>query len=83
MQVYTTIILNIEARSTAPDRIDCKSFKSFDSAAEYLIDFLVDVGFIAIEEAPEAEKTLRAEHVYSAVANGLEFRIEQNELCNW
>ena len=83
MQVYTTIILNIEARSTAPDRIDCKSFKSFDSAAEYLIDFLVDEGFIDMDEVPEVEKTLRDEHVYSAVANGLEFRIEGNELCNW
>ena len=83
MQVYTTIILNIEARSTAPDRIDCKSFKSFDSAVEYIIDFLVDEGFIDMDEVPEVETALRDDHVYSAVANGLEFRIEQNEFCNW
>ena len=83
MQVYTTIILNTEARATAPDRIDCKSFKSFDSAVEYIIDFLVDEGFIDMDEVPEVEKDLRGEHVYSAVANGLEFRIDENELCNW
>lgn len=83
MQVYTTIILNIDARSTAPDRLDCKSFKNFDSAAEYLIDFLVDEGFIEMDEVPEVERVLRDEHVYSAVANGLEFRIEDNELCDW
>lgn len=83
MQVYTTIILNTEARATAPDRIDCKSFKSFDSATEYLIDFLVDEGFIDMDEVPEVENAFHEEHVYAAVANGLEFRIEENELCNW
>lgn len=83
MQVYTTIILNTEARATAPDRIDCKSFKSFDSATEYLIDFLVDEGLTEMDEVPEVEKALRDDHVYVAVVNGLEFRIEENELCNW
>lgn len=83
MQVYTTIILNTEERSTAPDRIDCKSFKSFDSATEYLIDFLVDEGLIDMDEVPEVEKALRDDHVYVAVANELEFRIEENELCDW
>lgn len=83
MQVYTTIILNTNASATAPDRLDCKSFKTFDSATEYLIDFLVDEGFIEMDEVPEVEQKLRDDHVYVAVVNGLEFRIEENEFCNW
>ena len=83
MQVYTTIILNTDASAGAVDRLDCKSFKSFDSAAEYLIDFLVDDGFIDMDEVPEVEKKLRDDQVYMSVVNGLEFRIEENELCDW
>lgn len=83
MQIYTAVILNKETRATAPDRMDCKSFKSFESASEYLIDFLVDGGYIDMDEVPGVEAQLENDHVYSAVVNGLELRIEGNELCDW
>ena len=83
MRVYTTIILNTEASAIASERMDCKSFKTFDSAVEYIIDFLVDEGFIEMSEVPEVERSLQDDHVYVAVVNGLEFRIEANEFCNW
>ena len=82
MTVYTTIILNTDTRATAPDRMDCKSFKTFDSAVEYLIDFLVDGGYIDMSEVPDVETSLRDDHVYSSVVNELEFRIEDNEFCD-
>ena len=83
MQIYTTVILNKETRATAPDRMDCKSFKTFDAAVEYLIDFLVDEGFADMDEIPDIEGALEDDHVYVAVVNGLELRIEENELCDW
>ena len=83
MQIYTTVILNKETRATAPDRMDCKSFKTFDSAVEYLIDFLVDEGFADMDEIPDIEGALEDDHVYVSVVNGLELRIEENEICEW
>ena len=83
MTVYTTVILNTAARATEPDRMDCKSFKTFDSAVEYLIDFLVDEGFIDMSEVPAVETSLRDDHVWVAVVNDVELRIEENELCGW
>jgi hypothetical protein len=83
MQIYTAIILNTAARATAPDRMDCKSFQSFDSAMEYLIDFLVDEGFVDMDEVPDVEMALENDHVYVAVVNDKELRIEENELCDW
>ena len=81
MQIYTTIILNTAARATAPDRMDCKSFKSFDSAVEYIVDFLVDEGFIEMDEVANVEKALHDDHVY--MMDALEFYIDENELCGW
>ena len=83
MRVYTTVILNTEASAVASERMDCKSFKTFDAASEYLIDFLVDEGIVEMNEVPEVERSLQDDHVYVAVVNGLEFRIEDNELCDW
>ena len=83
MQIYTTIILNKNARATDANRMDCKSFKTFDSAVEYLIDFLVDEGLVDMDEVPDVEDALNDDHVYSSVVNELEFRIEENELCEW
>ena len=75
MRVYTTVILNTEASAVASERMDCKSFKTFDAASEYLIDFLVDEGIVEMNEVPEVERSLQDDHVYVAVVNGLEFRI--------
>ena len=83
MQIYTATILNREARPTASDRMDCKSFKNFDSAVEYLMDFLVDSGFVDMDEVHEAEHLLYNNHVFVDTTNELEFRIDENELCNW
>jgi hypothetical protein len=82
MQIYTTIILNSTARPTADYKKDCKSFKSFDSAVEYIVDFLADEGFIEMDEVPNVEKALRDDHVY-VLSNTLEFYIDENELCEW
>ena len=83
MNIYTTTILNTAARATAPDRMDCKSFKTFDAAVEYLIDFLVDEGFIDMSEVPMVEKSLRDDHVFALVADEKELHIDENELCDW
>lgn len=83
MTVYTTVILNTSARATAPDRMDCKSFKTFDSAIEYLIDFLIDEGIIEMSGVPDAEKFLRDNHSMHVYTANMELHIEENELCDW
>ena len=75
--------MNSTARPTASYKKDCKSFKSFDSAVEYIVDFLVDEGFIEMGEVANVEKALRADHVYVMDATNLEFYIDENELCDW
>lgn len=83
MKVYYTTILNVDARSDAPDRIECKSFETFDSAIEYLIDFLYDEGIIVDGEVPVVEKALREDGVWCANANGLEIHVSTGEHCDW
>jgi hypothetical protein len=83
MKIYTTTILNTEASSFAPERLDCKSFETFDSSVEYLIDFLYDEGIIVDGEVPVVEKALREDGVWCANADALEFHISPSELCDW
>lgn len=83
MKVYYTTILNVDGRSDDPDRIQCKSFETFDSAIEYLIDFLYDEGIIVDGEVPVVEKALREDGVWCANANGLEIHVSTGEHCDW
>ena len=83
MKVYYTTILNVDARSDDPDRIECKSFETFDSAIEYLIDTLYDEGIIVDGEVPAVEKALREDGVWCANANGLEIHVSTGEHCDW
>lgn len=83
MKVYYTTILNVDARSDDPDRIQCKSFETLDSAVEYLIDFLYDEGIIVDYEVPVVEKALREDGVWCANANGLEIHVSTGEHCDW
>ena len=83
MTVYTTVILNTSTGATAPNRMDCKSFKTFDSAIEYLIDFLIDEGIIEMSGVPDAEKFLRDNHSMHVYTANMELHIEENELCDW
>lgn len=83
MKVYYTTILNVDGRSDDPDRIECKSFETFDSAIEYLIDFLYDEGIIVDGEVPVVEKALREDGVWCANANGLEIHVSTGEHCDW
>ena len=83
MKVYYTTILNVDARSDDPDRIQCKSFETFDSAIEYLIDTLYDEGIIVDGEVPVVEKALREDGVWCANANGLEIHVSTGEHCDW
>lgn len=83
MKVYYTTILNVDARSDDPDRIQCKSFETLDSAIEYLIDTLYDEGIIVDYEVPVVEKVLREDGVWCANANGLEIHVSTGEHCDW
>lgn len=83
MKVYYTTILNVDARSDDPDRIECKSFETLDSAIEYLIDTLYDEGIIVDGEVPVVEKALRENGVWCANANGLEIHVSTGEHCDW
>ena len=83
MKIYTTTILNTSAKPTDPGRTECVSFKTFDSAVEYLVDFLVDEGIIETSGVPDAEKFLRDYHALHAYDADLELHIDENELCNW
>jgi hypothetical protein len=83
MKIYTTSILNVDGRSYDPDRIECKSFETLDSAIEYLIDTLYDEGIIRDDEVPVVEKSLREDGVWCANANGLEIHVSTSELCDW
>lgn len=83
MKVYYTTILNVDGRSDDPDRIQCKSFETFDSAIEYLIDTLYDEGIIRDDEVPVVEKALREDGVWCANANGLEIHVSTGEHCDW
>ena len=38
MQIYTTTIMNTSARVISPDRMECKSFKTFDLTMELHIE---------------------------------------------
>lgn len=81
--IYTTTILNTTAKPTDPRRMDCKSFKTFDSAVEYLLDFLIDEGIIEMADVPDAEQFLRDHHAMHAYVADLELHIDKNELCDW
>ena len=83
MKVYYTTILNVDGRSDDSDRIQCKSFETFDSAVEYLIDTLYDEGIIRDGEVPVVEKALREDGVWCANANGLEIHVSTGEHCDW
>ena len=83
MKLYTTVILNTHINPYDPDRMECLTFKSLDSAVEYLVDWLYDEGFIDNSEVPEVEKSLREKRIYRATANGKDFLLVENELCNW
>ena len=83
MKVYYTTILNVDGRSDDPDKIQCKSFETFDSAIEYLIDTLYDEGIIVDGEVPVVEKALREDGVWCANANGLEIHVSTGEHCDW
>lgn len=83
MQIYTTTIMNTSAKVISSDRMDCKSFKTFDSAVEYLIDFLIDEGIIEMSGVPDAERFLRDHHAMHVYTADMELHIEENELCEW
>lgn len=83
MNIYTVVILNTEAKPTDQGRTECLSFKSFDAAVEYLLDFLVDEGIIETSGVPDAEKFLRDNHALHAYEVNLELHIDENKLCGW
>ena len=83
MTIFTTTILNKDTRYYDKNRLECKSFKTFDGAVEYLIDTLYDEGIIRDDEVPEVENALRENEVWCANANALEIHIETSELCDW
>lgn len=83
MKVYTAIVFNSYSQRYSSDRMECKTFKTFDGAVEYLMDFLVDGGFIDMDEVPEVAEYLMKERVFVTPVNEKEIRIEENELCNW
>lgn len=83
MKLYTTTILNTSAKPTDPGRTESMSFKTFDSAVEYLVDFLVDEGIIDTSGVPDAEQFLRDNHALHAYEADLELHIDENELCGW
>lgn len=83
MKLYTTVILNTRLNPYDSDRLACLTFKSLDSAVEYLVDWLYDEGFIRDNEVPEVEESLRKNRIYRATSNAKDCMIVENELCNW
>lgn len=83
MKLFTTVILNTRINPYDPDRLECLTFKSLDSAVQYLVDWLYDEGFIMDNEVPEVEESLRKNRIYRATSNAKDFLIVENELCNW
>jgi hypothetical protein len=81
MDVYTVVILNKEARTLAPDRLETMTFKTFYSAAEYICDFLVDEGLIEMDEVSDVQVDLDDNHVFTI--GNLEFYITTGQLNNW
>ena len=81
MNIYTVVILNREARTLAPDRLETMTFKTFDAAVEYICDFLVDEGLVEMDEIQGVQTDLMDDHVFS-VAH-LEFYISSSKLNEW
>lgn len=81
MNIFTTTIVHTAATYDSEDRISGMSFKKFDSAVEYLIDWLYDEGFILENEVPDVERELRETGAFSV--SHLEVHIVENELCAW
>jgi hypothetical protein len=81
MDVYTVVILNKEARALAPDRLETMTFKTFDSAVEYISDFLVDEGLAEMDEIEEVQTDLMNDHVFTI--GSLEFYISSSKLNEW
>ena len=81
MNIYTVVILNREARTIAPDRIETMTFKTFDGAVEYISDFLVDEGLVEMDEIQGVQTDLMDDHVFTV--GHLEFYISSSQLNDW
>lgn len=81
MNIYTVVILNTDARTLDSERLETMTFKTFDSAVEYVSDFLVDEGLVEMDEIKGIRLDLMDDHVFTI--GHFEFYISSSRLNEW
>lgn len=82
MKIYTLVILDKAMKARSYGRIETMSFKAFDSAVEYAIDWLVKMGLAETDEIDAVIQDFKDEHHIFTIGT-LEFYITENELNSW
>ena len=82
MEIFTVVTHDMDAMPNE-DRVELISFKNRSSAIEYLVDYLVDEGYVEQDEVELCQKTLNRTGAWKDMSNDKEFYIVAHELCDW